>query len=167
MKAPAKVVWPRRRNSYADLAFIQEQLGIELTQPQQMTMDDIHAVGTAAEVLRTGEGTATFGQAERLVQKPSEIPRQPDELREQGSVRRMVSYPIFGHEVKLGLADYELPPVKVVNVVPYGTTPDAPARVVLEAEGDGHALPPSALATRGGVGPATCECSGYRVVIVD
>jgi len=71
------------------------------------------------------------------VQNPSEIPRQPEELHKQGAVRRMVSYPIFGQEVELGLADYELPRVKVVDIAPYGTTPDAPARVVLEAEGDG------------------------------
>ena len=131
-----RMEWMRR--FYADLAFIEERLGVQLPQPDQMTVDDINAVGTAAEVLRTGEGSATFGQAERFVQNPSEIPRQPEELRKQGAVRRMVSYPIFGEEVELGLADYELPPVKVVNVVPYGTTPDAPARVVLEAEGDGQ-----------------------------
>jgi hypothetical protein len=89
-------------------------------------------------VLRAGEGSATFGQAERFVQDPSEIPRQPEELRKQGAVRRMVSYPIFGQEVELGLADYELPPVRVVRIVPYANTPDAPARVVLEAGATGR-----------------------------
>ena len=34
------------------------------------------------------------------------------------------------------MADYEVPPLKVVDIVPHGLTPDAPARVVLEAEGD-------------------------------
>jgi hypothetical protein len=125
------------RHFYADLAFIEERLGIELPQPDQMTVDDINAVGTAAEVLRSGEGTATFQQAEGIVQNPNEIPRLPEEFRSRGATRRMVSYPIFGREVELGLADYELPPLKVVNIVPYGTTPDAPARVVLEADGDG------------------------------
>jgi len=121
---------------YRDLAFLEGQLDISLPQPQQMTADDINAVGTAAEVLRTGEGTATFGQAEGMVQNPNEIPRLPEEFRKHGATRRMVTYPIFGQEVELGLADYELPTLKVVNIVPYGTTPSAPARVVLEAEGD-------------------------------
>jgi hypothetical protein len=122
---------------YADLAFIEERLGIELPQPDQMTVDDINAVGTAAEVLRTGEGTATFSQAEGFVRNPSEIPRLAEEFRKR-AVRRMVSYPIFGQEVELGLADYELPPLKVVNIVRCGSMANVPARVVLEAEGDGQ-----------------------------
>lgn len=131
-----RMEWMRR--FYADLAFLEERLDIQLPQPQQMTAVDINAVGTAAQVFRTGEGTATFGQAERFVDNPNDIPRQPEELRKQGPLRRMVSYPIFGQEVELGWADYDVPPLKVVNIVPYGTTPTAPARVVLEAEGDGQ-----------------------------
>ena len=48
----------------------------------------------------------------------------------------MVTYPIFGEEIELGLADYELPPLKVVTIVAHGQTPDSPARVVLEADDD-------------------------------
>ena len=131
-----RMEWMRR--FYADLAFLEEQLGTSLPQPHQMTADDINAVGTAARVLRTGEGTATFEQAERFVHDPHEIPRQPEELRRQSPLRRMVSYPIFGQEVELGWADYDVPPLKVVNIVPYWTKPTAPARVVLEPEGDGQ-----------------------------
>ena len=131
-----RMEWMRR--FYADLALLEKQLSIRLPQPQEMTVDDIDAVGTAAQVLRTGEGSATFGQAEGFVQNPSEIPRLPDEFRRQEVTRRMVSYPIFGQEVELGMAEYELPPLKVVNIVPHGQTPEAPARVVLEAEGDGQ-----------------------------
>jgi hypothetical protein len=126
--------WMRR--FYANLAFVEERLGIRLSQSQPVTAEGVAAVGTAAQVLRTGEGTATFRQVERFVQSPAEIPRLPEEIRGQGLVRQMASYPIFGQEVELGMADYELPPLKVVNIVPYGTTPDSPARVVLEAEGD-------------------------------
>jgi len=79
----------------------------------------MNAVGTAANVLRTGEGTATFTQAEGFVQNPAEIPRLRDDVRKQAS-RRMVSYPIFGRELELGEADYELPALKVVEIVPHG-----------------------------------------------
>lgn len=123
---------------YADLALIQERVGMALPIPDQMTEDDVNAVGTAAAVLRTGEGTGTFEQAEGFVQNPAEIPRLPDEFSKRGSIRRMVSYPIFGREVELGEADYELPALKVVDVIPYGQTPTSPARVVLAAEGDGQ-----------------------------
>jgi hypothetical protein len=40
----------------------------------------------------------------------------------------MVTYPIFGQEVQVELADYELPPLKVVEIIPYGQTPNSPAR---------------------------------------
>lgn len=131
-----RMEWMRR--FYADLAFLEERLGIDLPQPQQTTVDDIYAVGTAAEVLRTGEGTATFNEAQGFVQNPAEIPALPERFQREGTRRRMVSYRIFGREVELGEAEYELPPLKVVNIVPYGTAPDAPARVVLEAVGEGQ-----------------------------
>lgn len=91
--------------------------------------------GTAAEVLRTGKGTATFEQAGGFVQDPFEIPRLPEEFSKRGPVRRMVSYPIFGREVELGEADYVLPRLKVADIIPYGQSPQSPARVVLAAEG--------------------------------
>jgi hypothetical protein len=131
-----RMEWMRR--FYADLAFLEEQLGIELPQPQQMTADDINAVGTAAQVLRTGEGTGTFGQASGMVDNPLEIPRIPDDLMRRSPWRHRVSYPIFGREVELGIGEYELPGLKIVEVIPWGQLPTSPARVVLEAEGDGQ-----------------------------
>jgi Restriction endonuclease len=131
-----RMEWMRR--FYADLALIQESLGIELPIPDEMTVEDINSVGTAAAVLQTGEGTGSFEEAEGFVQNPLEIPHLPEDFRKRGSVRRMVRYRIFGREVELGEADYELPPLKIVNVVPWGQTPNAPARVVLAAEDDGQ-----------------------------
>jgi hypothetical protein len=97
----------------------------------------MNAISTAAEVLRTGEGTATFNQAEGFIENPAGIPQLAEDFRKRAH-RQMVSYPIFGREVELGEADYELPPLKVVEIVPYGQTANAPARVVLAAEGDGQ-----------------------------
>lgn len=132
----AEMEW--RARFYGDVVFLEEQLARALPMPDEMTVEAMDAVGTAAAVLRTGEGTATFTRAEGFVQNPREIPRLPEEFRKQGATQRMVTYPIFGEEIELGLADYELPPLKVVDIVPHGSTPDAPARVVLEAEGDGQ-----------------------------
>lgn len=122
---------------YSDLVFVEEQLGIDVPLPEHMTFDEMNAISTAAEVLRTGEGTATFNQAEGFIENPAGIPQLAEDFRKRAH-RQMVSYPIFGREVELGEADYELPPLKVVEIVPYGQTANAPARVVLAAEGDGQ-----------------------------
>jgi hypothetical protein len=127
-----------RRRFYGDVVFLEDRLGRALPLPEAIGADDLNAVGTAAKVLRTGEGTASFEQTSGMVEDPLAIPRLPDEFRKQGSVRRMVTYPIFGQEVQLGFADYDLPPLRIVDIIPYGSTPTASARVVLEAEGDGQ-----------------------------
>jgi hypothetical protein len=43
---------------------------------------------------------------------------------------------VFGKQVNLGVGAYELPPLKAVQIAHHGNDPDAPARVVLEADGD-------------------------------
>ena len=48
-----------RRRFYANLSLLEQRLGIALPEPGQFTMDDISAAATAAQVLRTGEGTHT------------------------------------------------------------------------------------------------------------
>lgn len=51
----------------------------------------------------------------------------------------MVTYPIFGQEVKVGLADYELPPLKGGGNHPLRADPElAGAGVLLAAEGEGQ-----------------------------
>jgi hypothetical protein len=130
----ADMEWMRR--FYADVAYLERALGIALPIPAELTALNLDEVGTAANVLRTGEGSATFHQTQGFVQNPAEIPRLPERFRTQGSVRKMVSYAVFGQELQLGLGEYELPPLKVVDIIPHGQTPDAPARVVLEAEGN-------------------------------
>lgn len=130
----AQMTW--RKDFYADVAFIEDQLGIELPIPDVLELEDLNAVGTVAQVLRTGEGTATFHEAEGFVENPADIPRVPEELRKQGPIRQPVTYPVFGREINLGEAEYEIPPLKVVNIIPYGQTPTAPARVVVAPEDD-------------------------------
>ena len=120
-----------RREFYADVAFLEDRLGVELPLPEETTSEDLAAVRTAAMVLRSGEGTGTFEEATAFVQNPLEIPGIPDQFAKAGTVRRMVSYPVFGRELQLGLADYEIPPVRVVDIIPYGQTPTSPARVVI------------------------------------
>jgi hypothetical protein len=47
-----------------------------------------------------------------------------------------VTYSLFGNTLSLGMGEYVLPPLKVVRIIPLGTTPTAPARVTLAADGD-------------------------------
>lgn len=125
-----------RTQFYADLVFLEEQLGVELPLPAEMTGEDVNTVGTMANILRTGEGTATFQNASGHVTSPHDIPGLPDQFRKLASMRKTVSYPLFGKEVELGEADYELPELKVVDIIPYGQSPTSPARVVLGADDD-------------------------------
>ena len=92
------------------------------------------AIGTAANVLKTGEGTATFDAIEGTVEAP-DIARLADRLSE-AKVTRPVRHTIFGHDVELGVGEYDVPPLIAVEVAPLGTTPDAPARVRLRPAGD-------------------------------
>jgi hypothetical protein len=122
---------------YEDIALIEGTLGIELVIPGAIQHDDVRAAATAANVLRTGEGSATFKQVETTVSL-AEIPHVAERLRDQGPVHRNVTYPLFGSELDLGEAEYELPPLRIIEVAPQGVTPNASARVVLAADGDGQ-----------------------------
>jgi hypothetical protein len=46
--------------------------------------------------------------------------------------RRAVTYPVFGRDLLLGDAEYEIPPFKVTDVVPLGDPPYTSARLVFE-----------------------------------
>jgi hypothetical protein len=80
-----------RKDFYADVTYIEDVLGVELPVPERVEMDDLAAVGTVADVLRTGEGSATFEQAEAFVQNPWDIPRLP---RSSGSSVRLGGGPL-------------------------------------------------------------------------
>jgi hypothetical protein len=78
-----------------------------------------------AVALKTREGTAEFSGMTGVV-APSDMPWVAEQL--QGTThQRVVIYPLFGREISLGMGAYELPRLKVVEVIPYGVTPDAPA----------------------------------------
>jgi hypothetical protein len=121
-----------RRRFYANLAVLEQRLGIALPEPARLTADDINAATTAAEVLRTGEGTHSFHRAEAVLQEVSDISGLWEASIPAGVARRPVAYTIFGQEVALGEADYELPLLKAVEVIPLGEPPHSSARVVFE-----------------------------------
>lgn len=125
-----------RRDFYADLVTIEERMGYRFEIPDEFTTYDVDAAATAARVLREGGGTATFERTEGYVENPLEIPYLPEEFRKQGSVDREVAYVIFGERVGLGMARYEIPELRIVEIAPQGDRPDVPARVVLEAADD-------------------------------
>ena len=118
-----------RRGGYRGAA------GAHFELPEQWPGDyDLAAIGTAARVLKTREGTATFEAIEGTVEAHG-IARLADRLSE-ARVTRPVRYTIFGHEVRSGIGEYDVPPMTAVEVAPLGTTPDAPARVRLRPAGD-------------------------------
>jgi hypothetical protein len=120
---------------YSDVVFIENQLDVELPIPQEMDHQDVAAVATVAEILRTGTGTATFQNINVHEVNPSLIPRLIDDIAKQSPARRVVSYEIFGRQTILGEGDYELPQLKIIDIIPHGTGPTAPARVVIGADG--------------------------------
>ncbi len=126
------------RDIFRDIAYIEAQLGIALPLPPAMSAEDADAAATIAQVLRTGEGSATFQAIDATVENPSAALNIVDQLAEQGSTVETVTYPLFGKTISLGPADYPIPELKLVKFVALGTKPDAPVRVRLEPLGDGE-----------------------------
>lgn len=125
-----------RRSVYEDLAFIEDQTGHDFKLPERFGEVDLAAINTVARVLRTREGTATFEEADGVVEanEIALIAEQPPEPR---VIHRPVIYEVLRERVELGVGEYVLPPLQVVDVKPLGTTPDSPAHVTIRpADGD-------------------------------
>ncbi len=123
------------RDYFTAVAFIERQLGIDLPLPPHVSPEEMDAALTIAHVLRTGEGSATLTSLEGEVEDPTAIPNLAAIASRQPTVRE-VTYSLFGKTLSLGRGEYVLPPLKVVRIIPLGTTPTAPARVTLTADGD-------------------------------
>jgi hypothetical protein len=119
---------------YEDLEFIEQRCGVDFDIPSPIDEEDMAAIATVVGILRTGRGTATFHGGDGTV-KANEVPRAAERFETARFHRRPVEYSIFGQEVNLGLGEYKLPRVKVVEVIPHGATPGAPARVKVVADG--------------------------------
>jgi hypothetical protein len=130
----AQMGW--RKDFYANIAFIEARLAVDVPIPDRLELEDLSAAATVAQVLRTGEGTATVHEIDTIVQDPTEIPRLPEEARAHGTIRRPVTYTVLGQTLNLGEGEYEIPALRVVDVIAHGQTPTAPARVVLAPEHD-------------------------------
>jgi len=75
-------------------------------------------------------------QAQKVV-PVSDIPGLAEQFAQEQTHEREVIYPLFGRQIRLGIATYDLPPVKIIDVRPLADSPHAPARVVLGPECDG------------------------------
>jgi hypothetical protein len=124
------------RDFYTNVAFIENYLGIDLPIPAEFFPMDLDAAATMVEVLRTGHGSSTFEGLEATVPDPTTVPGLPARFAKQGPAIQEVTYPLFAREISLGPGEYPLPPLKIAKFVALGTTPNAPARVRLEADGD-------------------------------
>ena len=120
-----------------EIVEIEKRSGRQLAIPEDLGVDDLATVSLIAEVIRSGAGLAKIESLEGEVNNPAEIPSVPDRLRAEGTVRRPVDFELFGQRIEIGAGDYEIPKLKIVEVVAHGTEPTAPARVVLEPEEDG------------------------------
>lgn len=137
-RSRAWVLRPVLRDIFRDIAYIEEQLGITLPLPPAVSAEDADAAATIAQVLRTGEGSATFQAIEATIENPSMALSAMDQFATQGSTIETVTYPLFGKPISLGQAEYPVPALKPVKFVALGTTPDAPSRVRFEPVGDGE-----------------------------
>lgn len=124
-----------RQAFYQDVVFVEAELGVEIPLPPELEPDDMNVIGTVADILRTGEGTATFKSITGIANTPGEIPNLPDRPRGDGFQHRAVIYTVFGQELNLGTGEYEIPELEIVSVVALGDRPDAPASVRLVARG--------------------------------
>lgn len=115
------------RDLYGDLALIEKALDVHLDPPQRLSREDLDVIGTVAEILRTGAGTATVGELTNVV-PADELARLP-ELVEGMTRRRRVTYSVLGQDLDLGLAEYAIPPMRIASVRPLGPAPDAAAGV--------------------------------------
>ncbi len=122
---------------YGELAFIERELGIDLPILGPILHEDLEAISTIASALEAGEGTATMEAANKVV-PVWEIPEVARQFAEQHTTEREVTYELFGRTISLGLATYELPAVKIIDVRPLSNSPVSPARVFLGPDGDGQ-----------------------------
>jgi hypothetical protein len=120
---------------YEALALIEDRTGSDFALPAHITHEDVQVVATIVNILETGGGTATFENVKCVV-PPQEIAALDDNARGPRLMRRPVLYELFGQTVNLGIGEYEIPPVRVIDVKPLGAKPDAPAHVTLGPKGD-------------------------------
>jgi Restriction endonuclease len=119
---------------YAALARIEEDTGVDFVLPEGFGEEDIAVIRTVEKILENGGGTATFRSATGVVEV-HQIAALGDNSGGERILRQPVVYELFGESVNLGIGEYEIPPVRVIDVKPLGTKPDAPARVTIGPEG--------------------------------
>lgn len=126
-----------RKEFNENLVLLAEHTNQQIKVPDQYTVSDIATAAQGAEIIRTREGRLTINELSAEVDVPSEIPHLPDRLVEGDPVARQpISLPVFDQELLLGVAEFPQPKMKIVDVIPHGTDPNSPARVVLQVDGD-------------------------------
>jgi hypothetical protein len=108
--------------------------GHELKLPPAVTAEDADVLITLRDILRTGKGTATMHPVERMV-AATEIASIAKRM-SGTTFTRPVVFPLFGVEISLGMAEYAVPSLQLADIKPHGTTPNAPARVILKPTED-------------------------------
>jgi hypothetical protein len=109
----ARAELTRRSELYADVLFIERSLGVELSLPERLSREDLGIIKTACDILRTGRGEGTFHGGKMLV--PSdEVRRYTGAI--QGARRRdRIELELWGTRLDLGVGEWALPPLEVVE----------------------------------------------------
>jgi hypothetical protein len=115
---------------YKDLAVIEGRAGVDFVLPEQFGGDELALIHMVAEVIKTGGGTVTFNNASGIVEA-DKIASLSDTSPDQRIVRQPVTYEILGQHIDLGVGEFQLPAVQVIDVKPLGMTPDSPAHVTI------------------------------------
>lgn len=119
-----------QRDFYRDLTLIERELGLRFSIPDKLPIEDYEAAATIADVLRTGEGSATFQGAEVEVANPAvTIPRLTAQLAAPSIAVEPVTYELLGKTIHLGRGEYRVPPLKMASCVALGTAPESHARL--------------------------------------
>jgi hypothetical protein len=118
-----------RRDLYSDLAYIEERLGVELPIPHAIDREALKVIGTVSDILRSGKGTATFGEGRKVV-PAAQLSQFPDVIPSH-TRHQQVTYTLWGQVLDLGTGEYTIPEMTVRSIRPLMPTPDSPAEVLV------------------------------------
>jgi len=129
------------RHLSAGIVAIEEQVGFEFDVPESIRREDVENVLNAASWLRGEEGSASVGEM-TLTFNPSEVARNVEGLANgEGEARLPIELEIFGRLVPIGMIEMKIPPMKVLEMQPTGSHPNAPVRVKIVPASDDVSRP--------------------------
>ena len=94
---------------YVGLALLERYLGVRLDVPDDVRYGDIQELLVAARLLQERKGEANFGTIEQEL-PDDEVPAFLSQIDGGGIGRHALTMTVLGHELTLGLGEFDLPP---------------------------------------------------------